>query len=260
MLPLGFDSPSGSFSAADVETIDLVEADSSSDVQEIDMFDLRQRTRDDSQGSPDPEDQEHSAADVETIDLIDADSSCEVQEIDMSDPSDRPRTSDGSGATDPNRSRAADFLRFLMATPRPPMRIADMSHPDSICEVERIISGSLSNEEVPVENVSAQENPPEDSTVSVINLATSPDVNTDSPTTEEPSSNVPEASTGERTTVIATSSCDKSVTDAPPPAEVANVEPEDSASAWSSNDIVLQQPRISTPSLISEDAVSRYYY
>lgn len=202
----------------------------------------------------------YSANEIETIDLIDADSSNDVQDIDMFDSSDRQRTRDGSGSsnTDPHPSGQG-------------LRITEVNYLDPICDVESIVS---LGEDRTLLNVSSQENQllgtNEDSTISVINLADSPESpnrNTDTPPGERTSLNTPETYADERTSVIATSSCDKTVIDAPPTEAsasrlsedfLANADPDESASPSNSNDTVLHQPRISTPSLISDDAVPWY--
>lgn len=207
----------------------------------------------------------YSANEIETIDLIDADSSNDVQDIDMFDSSDRPRNRDGSGSSNPD----------LMSNPHPSgqgLRITEVNYLDPICDVGSVVS---LGEDGTLLNVSSQENQllgtNEDSTISVINLADSPESpnrNTDTPPGERTSLNTPETYADERTSVIATSSCDKTVIDAPPTEAsnasrlsedfLANADPDESASPSNSNDTVLHQPRISTPSLISDDAVPWY--
>ncbi|KAG8199864.1 hypothetical protein JTE90_015857 [Oedothorax gibbosus] len=201
------------------------------------------------------------AADIETIDLIDADSSNDVQDMDMIyDYRERVQNSDVSGSSNLNEEHAS---HILSQPPDHSLRISEISYSDMMADVPPPLL-PVSCLHHTVQNVSSCTS--DDNTITVINLADSPgspNRNTDSPN-EEPSSSTLDTYTEERSSVIASTSYDNTVIDAPPGASstsrlsedfLVNAEPDESASPSNSNDAVLHQPRISTPSLISDDAV-----
>ncbi|GFT18781.1 e3 ubiquitin-protein ligase HUWE1 [Nephila pilipes] len=212
LISPGFDSesPLTSFSAADIETIDLIDTDTSNEARDIDMFDSSERM-----GPSSTSDGVLRTALQHTIDLLDS--------------SDEPRS-------ESSFIEATFTDRGLGEVPLRERTLINSSEPD-----DRLAASSESN------------------SISIINLSDSSDRSVE---LSDKSSTTIGTCTDDRTSVSAASSCDKTVTE-PLSSEITShlseehviTEPDESASQSNSHDTVSHQPRISTPTLISDDAV-----
>ncbi|GBM42389.1 E3 ubiquitin-protein ligase HUWE1 [Araneus ventricosus] len=204
-----------------------------------------------------------SAADIETIDLIDADTSNDAQDIDMFDSSDRITSGSRSGGV--LRSALEQTIDLLDSSDD-----ADRSERAETCFLESVSDGQaigdLPDEERTLINEPSSEHQlissSEDNSGNLINLSDSTDRTVES-SDKTLSHDVTSASVDDRTSVLAMSSCDKTVIETLPSEvsaashlseELANPEPEESASISNTCDTA-NQPRISTPTLISDDAL-----
>ncbi|GFQ86462.1 e3 ubiquitin-protein ligase HUWE1 [Trichonephila clavata] len=211
LISPGFDneSPLTSFSAADIETIDLIDTDTSNEARDIDMFDSSERmeTRSRSDGVL-------CSALQRTIDLLD---------------SDEPKSENS-------------FLEAIYSD-RP---LGEVSHGDR----------TLINDPGPEDTLAASS---ESNSVDLINLSETSKRSADP---SDKNSATVDTYTDEKTG-SATSSSAKTVTELQPSdistthlsEQHANAEPDENTSQSNSHDTVSHQPRISTPTLISDDAV-----
>ncbi|GFY42597.1 e3 ubiquitin-protein ligase HUWE1 [Trichonephila inaurata madagascariensis] len=191
-----------------------------------------------------------SFSDIETIDLIDTDTSNEARDIDMFDPSEQMEAISSSDGV---------LCSALQRT----IELLDSDEPKSENSfLEAIYSdrplGEVSHEERMVNDSEPEVTLAASSGSDSIDLINLSETSADS---FDKNSTTVDAYSDERL-VSATSSSDKTVTELQPSgvsithlSEHANAEPDENTSQSNSHDAVSHQPRISTPTLISDDAV-----